>query len=422
MITWNESRRGVAALIQIGMFAAVCLLLVMAGCDGGSTGGPSVSGPDPVVVAETPATPNPSSTHTATITPTPTPNGTPTLMPTSMPTPMPSATPTHSTDESATDDCNESYYRIGRFYTPGSPPLWAPISSIPSWREVDEAELRSELEGGGDVTATDLHGRTLLHWAAKCSDRTGVIELLLEHGADVNAGMTTSGETPLWVAIDSDNSLEGIEFLLDHGATFGGWTFVRSGLHEDPAVTTLLLDRGADIRARSEGNNTILHTALDIHGLDVLELLVERGADIHAKNDFGETPLHRAAFNREDPRVVELLLDMGADINVKARDGDTPLHGAASSNVEAVVKLLLDRGANVNARGDLGYTPLHSAAFWDADPAVIELLLDRGADINAVSDFGYTAINRAAAGVAGPAVVELLLERGAGQHINHNAE
>ncbi len=194
MITWNESRRGVTALMQIGMFAAVCLLLVMAGCDGGSTGGPSVSGPEPVVVAETPATPNPSPTYTAIITPTPTPNVTPTLMPTSMPTPMPSAipmptpaatpmpsaTPTHSTDESATDDCNESYYRIGRFYTPGSPPLWAPISSIPSWREVDEAELRSELEGWWGC-----HGDRLRMVEPYCTGppsvviRTGVIELLL---------------------------------------------------------------------------------------------------------------------------------------------------------------------------------------------------------------------------------------------------
>ena len=131
MIIWNESRRGVAALMQIGMFAAVCLLLVMAGCDGGSTGGPSVSGFEPIIAAEIPATPNPSPTYTAIITPTPIPNVTPTLMPTSMPTPMPSATPTHSTDESATDDCNESYYRMGRFYTPGSPPLWAPILRFP---------------------------------------------------------------------------------------------------------------------------------------------------------------------------------------------------------------------------------------------------------------------------------------------------
>ena len=186
MIIWNESRRGMTVLMQIGTFAVVCLLLVMAGCDGGSTGGPSVSGPDPVVVAETPATPNPSSTYTAIITPTPTPNVTPTLMPTSMPTPMPSATPTHSTDESATDDCNESYYRIGRFYTPGSPPLWAPISSIPSWREVDEAELRSELEGWWGC-----HGDRLRMVEPYCTGppsvviETGVIELLL-----ANTGQT----------------------------------------------------------------------------------------------------------------------------------------------------------------------------------------------------------------------------------------
>ena len=389
-------------MVQIGAFAVACLLLVMAGCDGGDTGGPSVSGPESIVVAETPTTSTSSPTYTAIITLTP------------------SATPMHSTAEDASDDCDEAYYRLGRCYTHGTPPLWAPISLIPSWREVDEAEMLAELESGADVTATDTHGRTLLHWAAKCSDKTGVLEVLLRHRADVNAGMP-SGETPLWVAIDSDNSLEVIEFLLDHGAALGGWTFVRSGWHDGPAVITLLLDRGANIRARNESKNTILHTGLNRLGLYVLEMLVERGANIHARNDIGETPLHRAAFNREDPRVAELMLDLGAQINTKARDGDTPFHGVASSNVKAVVKLLLDRGADVNARGELGYTPLHKVAFWNEDPAVIELLLEHGADINAVSDFGYTPLQTAATGLAGPAVIELLLERGAGQHINHDA-
>ena len=60
--------------------------------------------------------------------------------------------------------------------------------------------MLSELEDGADITATDSDGWTLLHWAARCNKRTDVIELLLEHGADVDA-KTNDNETPLLVAI-----------------------------------------------------------------------------------------------------------------------------------------------------------------------------------------------------------------------------
>ena len=54
------------SLMKIATFAAVCLLLVMAGCDGGSTDGPSESGPEVIVVAEAPTTPTLKPTHMST--------------------------------------------------------------------------------------------------------------------------------------------------------------------------------------------------------------------------------------------------------------------------------------------------------------------------------------------------------------------
>ena len=128
-----------------------------------------------------------------------------------------SSTSTLSTDERSSDRCDESYYLRSDAYHPRSQPPWAPISSIPSWLEVDEAELRSELEDGADVTATDRDGYTLLHWALRCSGRAAVINLLLEHGADVNA-RTISGASALLTAIHGNRDIAVIELLLDNGA------------------------------------------------------------------------------------------------------------------------------------------------------------------------------------------------------------
>ena len=99
----------------------------------------------------------------------------------------PTPTSVLSKDETVQDPCAEAYWLLGDDFYPSSPPPWATITSIASWREVTESELLYELWYGADVRAMDEEGRTMLHWAARCSEKTEVIEMLLKHRADVNA-------------------------------------------------------------------------------------------------------------------------------------------------------------------------------------------------------------------------------------------
>jgi ankyrin repeat protein len=68
-------------------------------------------------------------------------------------------------------------------------------------------------------------------------------------------------------------------------------------------------------------------------------LLLDKGANVKAKADFGQTPLSRAADKRHEA-VVRLLLDKGADVEAKDEYGQTPLSRAAANGHEAVVRLL----------------------------------------------------------------------------------
>lgn len=83
-----------------------------------------------------------------------------------------------------------------------------------------------------------------------------IAEVLLDHGADVNAGDSI---TPLIAA-------------------------ARAG---HAGMVSLLLDRGADIEARGEAGQTALMQAVRAGQMDIAVLLVERGADAGAKEGKG---------------------------------------------------------------------------------------------------------------------------------------
>ena len=86
------------------------------------------------------------------------------------------------------------------------------------------------LKHGADVNAKDNYGETPLHYAMQSSRRQDVAQLLLKHGADVNA-KDNNGRTPLYNAVripvafmsrrrkeDIDDARNRVKLLLEHGA------------------------------------------------------------------------------------------------------------------------------------------------------------------------------------------------------------
>jgi hypothetical protein len=144
-------------------------------------------------------------------------------------------------------------------------------------------------------------------------------------------------------------------------------------------------------------------------GLDVVvKVLLEKGADIKAKGFIGTTALHWAAKNGHDT-VVRLLLEKGADIEAKDSLRRTALHWAAKKGHDTVVRLLLEKGADIEAKDSLRRTALHWVANNGHD-TVVWLLLEKGADIEAKDEDGWTALGLAV--VRGhKTVVRLLVEK-----------
>ncbi len=91
-------------------------------------------------------------------------------------------------------------------------------------------------------------------------------------------------------------------------------------------IVALLLDLGADPRAKEEGQGTtVLHFAARERLTEIVALLLERNVEVDALDCFGNTPLWRATMGKRPATgVVELLVAHGADPGKANHSGVSP--------------------------------------------------------------------------------------------------
>lgn len=140
------------------------------------------------------------------------------------------------------------------------------------------------------INSYSSDGFTALHLAAFFGGAAAV-QLLLENKASVNA----VAENPMKV------------------------TPLHSALaRNDLPVVELLVAHGADVNATQQGGYTPLHEAAQNGNLEATILLLSHGAKINAKTENGKTPLaltmidsHEAGSREDRERVAEFLRDHG---------------------------------------------------------------------------------------------------------------
>ncbi|HEU4403410.1 MAG TPA: ankyrin repeat domain-containing protein, partial [Candidatus Polarisedimenticolia bacterium] len=104
---------------------------------------------------------------------------------------------------------------------------------------------------------------------------------------------------------------------LVRGYSHDGWTALHlASFFGHLEVVDLLLEHGADVNARSRSerfarSNTPLHAAAANGRTEVAGRLLAKGADVNAVDGSGFTPLDLAGAGRNDLLII-LLLDHGA--------------------------------------------------------------------------------------------------------------
>ena len=194
---------------------------------------------------------------------------------------------------------------------------------LQKWRnEIIEILLGTAI----DLEVKDKDGRTALLWAV-ATGKEGLARLLLTartpRVADVHA-TNNRGKTVLHLAIESKTN--------------------RTALVE------LLVEHDANVNARSDGNWTPLHNAAEKGYEDVAVVLLRKGADVRARTSSQMTALHWCARNGHINLVRLLLQQPGIQRHPKDAFEETPMLGAAQNSHVEIVRLLspANDGANLS--------------------------------------------------------------------------
>ena len=275
--------------------------------------------------------------------------------------------------------------------------------------------VRVLIDKGADVNQPSS-SRTALMRAASAG-YVDIVRLLLSKGAQVNVNVDDG--TPLMVAVNA-GQVEIMKLLLAAGADVNAVhrmgdqalmmaaeqrSYRKPSAEPNAEVVQVLLDHGADPKARGEWNRTALMLA---NTAAKVKLLIAKGAEVDAKDEYGQTALMRAA-EQGSAAVAGALLDNGASVNATDNKGLTALlcslddenmaHGDEAKTLldrrsEVARRILLAKGVDVNAANADGETPLIRAVRLN-NVETIKALLAKGADPNRSDMFGDTAVTLA---------------------------
>jgi ankyrin repeat protein len=256
----------------------------------------------------------------------------------------------------------------------------------------------------------------LAHAATRKSPQA--VALLLNAGAPIDSPRDEFGRTALHVAAEFGN-FEVARLLLKRGANVratsdGGATVLHhlmaSGLpqtelgrHRQLVLAAELIRRGVPADEAPPGlkKKTALMLAAATGHVDLVALLLELGANPRLQDSGGQTALQTALVTHF--ATADLLLDHGASATTPDGTGGTPLQSLASALVgneaERVQQVemagrLVQKGARVDAADHQGVTPLMMATAL-RNQNLVAWLLNRGANPLLADAKGETSLSRA---------------------------
>ena len=183
----------------------------------------------------------------------------------------------------------------------------------------DTTALRAVLQAGGNLESINLnselgHAAFFGHWK--------VCDFLIGHGADVNAHVANTNETPLHNALSKAGKpyyFYTVKLLIDKGANVNTKTI--------PDMETAAFMR--DVRTKGE---TPLHRAAAYSDEKTISYLIDNGASKEAKDANGDSPLTWASEHLRPGKILSLLTYGNYQISESYKTKLTSDHGQGWGN------------------------------------------------------------------------------------------
>ena len=271
---------------------------------------------------------------------------------------------------------NPALHRAPIGYGKNGPLTWVAECRVP-WEPPGTARLA--MAEWMIANGSDIHqgGDGPLMRAALAAYRLPMMELLVSHGADVNAEW--NGYFPIIFAPCETVEPLSLKWLLEHGANPNcarpGRKYPGTALDQVIASYSRSKQLGECIDILLEAGAVTIYNVAPVLNL-LRGRLGELAEQLNAEPALIDRRFHELDFGSTGMRSLTLR-------------GATLLHVAAEYGNLDAVRLLLDRGADVNARAAInnaragGQTPIFHAAtqFYDYGFPVVQLLAERGADL-----------------------------------------
>ncbi|CAI7609489.1 unnamed protein product [Penicillium viridicatum] len=307
--------------------------------------------------------------------------------------------------------------------------LWHAVS------ECNESRVKLLLESGQDALAEDCDRVTPLNCAIM-RNNASIIRLLLEHLKAIYSKTTFLDDTaisganlPLCLAAEY-NRTQIIDLLLEFGADVNAAN--RHGntpLHQAAdrghlaAVELLLKQQNTNLQARDSSGSTALHISIQQNHISIVELLlVNPNVDINCKDMHGNTPLWWSTRLERDDISLRLLAEDSVDLNAvgwKSGLFTTPLFHAVARQNCSLVKIFVEKSdLDPNIPGYCGWSPL-SHAVRDGNIAIVRLLLWRDDVRCNAAGPDEDSLLLLAAKCGRTKVIDLLLQQGSRIDINY---
>ncbi|MDQ2993561.1 MAG: ankyrin repeat domain-containing protein [Pseudomonadota bacterium] len=241
-----------------------------------------------------------------------------------------------------------------------------------------------------DVRAVDVEGNGVFHSIALAS-YWPIHRAIYSYNLDIHA-KNHRGENALHIAVQRNHvGLVG-EFIqfgfdLESKNVMGMTPFfgvVGTWGISSKNIASMLIEAGANINARGDGEITVLHLAIYLDNPEALKAMLAFKVDPSLTNKMGKNCLHTAAISNK-ANLLKILLESVYSkhlIDSRDTDGCTALSIAAYLNSVDCVRLLIRCGAQLEIPDNEGVTALQRASRFDENINCVKLLQEAGANTN----------------------------------------